>query len=248
MKKADRENHRPVALVTGGARRVGRQIAISLAEAGFDVAITFNKSASDAAETLDSIQQTGTAAFGLRADLTDCDSAPHIAASVIETFGRLDVLVNNASIYEPGGIKEAKDGQLADMWAIHYRSPLLLCRSVEKQLRKSRGHIVNMLDVLAEKPMPSHAVYCASKAALWNLTLSLARELAPNVTVNGIAPGVVDWPADYPKADRTKYLRRVPLGRAGTPLDVANAVVFFCTKAPYVTGQVLRLDGGRSLT
>jgi pteridine reductase len=104
-----------------------------------------------------------------------------------------------------------------------------------------------MLDILAEKPMASHAVYCASKAALWNLTMSLARELAPDVTVNGIAPGVVEWPADYPQAEREKYLRRVPLGRAGTPEEVARAVLFLCAPGGYVTGQVLRLDGGRSL-
>jgi pteridine reductase len=134
------------------------------------------------------------------------------------------------------------------MWAVHLEAPLLLCRAFEAPLRQSRGHVVNMLDLLAEKPMPSHAVYCASKAALWNLTLSLARELAPEVTVNGIAPGVVEWPADYPQAEREKYLRRVPLGRAGTPADVAEAVLFFCRTGSYVTGQVLRLDGGRSLT
>jgi pteridine reductase len=105
-----------------------------------------------------------------------------------------------------------------------------------------------MLDLLAERPWPKFMAYCASKAALWNLTLSLAKELSPEVTVNGIAPGVVQWPADYPAAEREKYLRRVPLGRAGTPEDVAAAVVFLCSQASYVTGQVLRLDGGRSLT
>jgi pteridine reductase len=105
-----------------------------------------------------------------------------------------------------------------------------------------------MVDLLAERPWPEYLAYCASKAALWNLTLGLARELAPEVTVNGIAPGVVEWPDDYPEAERAKYLKRVPLARAGTPEDVANVVQFLVTGGQYVTGQVIRLDGGRSIT
>ena len=107
--------------------------------------------------------------------------------------------------------------------------------------------MVNMLDLAAERPMPGYLSYCASKAGLWNLTLGLARELAPGVRVNGIAPGVVEWPADLPMEKREQYLRRVPLGRAGTPQDVAEAVHFLCIGANYVTGQILRLDGGRSI-
>jgi pteridine reductase len=134
------------------------------------------------------------------------------------------------------------------VWAVHVESPLLLCQRFADRLRRSRGHVVNMVDLLAERPWPEYLAYCASKAALWNLTLGLARELAPDVTVNGIAPGVVEWPADYPEADRQKYLRRVPLGRAGTPADVAAAVEFLVTGGQYMTGQILRLDGGRSIT
>jgi len=115
-------------------------------------------------------------------------------------------------------------------------------------LRATRGHVVNMVDLLAEKPWPEYLAYCASKAALMNLTLGLARELAPDVTVNGIAPGVVEWPDTYPEADRARYLKRVPLARAGTPQDVADAVAFLVTRGKYITGQILRLDGGRSIT
>jgi pteridine reductase len=235
-------NH-PVALVTGGARRVGRQIAISLAEAGYDVALTFNQSDSDAKTTVDLIQQAGRSALAIRADLTDSSAVDDVRKSISSKWSRLDVLVNNASIYEPGD----DSVQARRMWAIHFETPLALCRAFEKELRESRGHVVNMLDLLAEKPWPKYAAYCASKAAAWNLTLSMAKELAPEVTVNGIAPGVVEWPADYPESEKEKYLRRIPLGRAGTPRDVAAAVIFFCN-ATYVTGQVLRLDGGRSLT
>jgi pteridine reductase len=115
-------------------------------------------------------------------------------------------------------------------------------------LRKSRGHVINMVDLLAERPWPKYLAYCASKAGLWNLTLGLARALAPEVTVNGIAPGVVAWPDDYPEEEREKYLRRVPLAREGTPEDVAKLVHFLATEGSYINGQIIRLDGGRSIT
>ena len=132
--------------------------------------------------------------------------------------------------------------------AVNVQSPLLLCQKFEGLLRASRGHIVNLCDLLGERPWPQYMIYCASKAALANLTLSLARELAPDVTVNGIAPGVVAWPDDYPQAERKKYLKRVPLGRTGTPGEVADLVHFLATDGAYITGQIIRLDGGRSIT
>ncbi len=134
------------------------------------------------------------------------------------------------------------------LFNIHFHQPLALCRHFAPQLRAARGHIVNMVDLLAEKPWPEYLVYCASKAALANLTLSLAKELAPEVNVNGIAPGVVEWPEGYPEDLQANYLKRVPLARAGTPEDVANLVHFLCTSGSYITGQIIRLDGGRSIT
>jgi pteridine reductase len=134
------------------------------------------------------------------------------------------------------------------MMAVHLESPLLLCRHLAPVLRQSRGHVVNLVDVLAERPVPAYVGYSASKAALMNLTLSVARELAPEVTVNAIAPGAVEWPADYSAEQKEKYLRRVPLGRVGTPGDVAQLVYFLATGGSYITGQILRLDGGRSIT
>jgi pteridine reductase len=132
-------------------------------------------------------------------------------------------------------------------WTIHVESPLLLSRAFFPMPQSAGGSIINMVDLQAERPIPGYLAYCASKAGLWNLTLGLAREMAPRVRVNGIAPGVVEWPADLSEAKREQYLRRVPLGRAGTPEDVAGAVAFLCTGAEYVTGQILRLDGGRSI-
>lgn len=239
----------PVALITGGARRVGRAIVERLADAGYDVAFTYLGSQKDA-EGLDAaLRDKGRKCAVIRADLSDPETAvPAIAQAIENEFGRLDVLVNNASIYEPMSLDQLDLERARRAWAIHVEAPMLLCKELAPLLRASRGHVVNMVDLLAERPWPQYLAYSASKAALWNLTLGLARELAPEVTVNGIAPGVVEWPAGYPEAERDKYLKRVPLGRAGTPQDVAATVHFLCTAGSYVTGQIIRLDGGRSIT
>lgn len=228
-----------VALVTGGAKRVGRAIVERLHAHGFEVGFTFNQSRLDADQLVGTL---GDNVLAIRADLTKPQVASkRVFEAIQKQFGRLDVLVNSASIYEPG------DERLREMMAIHVEAPLILCRHFETYLRRSRGHVVNMLDLLAERPWPKYAAYCASKAALWNQTISLARELAPEVTVNGIAPGVVAWPPEFPEKEQRKYLQRVPLGRAGTPQDVASLVRFLVTEGTYITGQIIRLDGGRSI-
>src|SRR5215210_7762111 len=209
---------RRVALVTGGAKRVGRAIVQRLASADFDVAFTYLTSEVEAAQSRTELESAGTAALAIKADFTHAQRAVEtIARGFADKFDRLDVLVNSASLYEPGKLEETDLQQSRRLMAVHFESPLLLCQAFAPLLRRSKGHIVNMLDLLAERPWPQYLAYCASKAALWNLTLGLARELAPEVTVNGIAPGVVEWPEGYPQAERQKYLKRVPLGRAGTP-------------------------------
>ena len=237
-----------VALVTGGARRIGRAIVKHLAEGGFDIAFTYLNSDLDAKKLIDLLTRKKHRALAIKVDLTQADAARTIAEQFHSTFKRLDVLVNNASLYERSSLHSVDADQLARLWTIHVWNPLALCREFEPMLRKHRGHVVNMVDLLAEKPWPEYLGYCTSKAGLANLTLGLARELSPEVTVNGIAPGVVEWPEDFPKAAREKYLKRVPLGRAGTPKDVADLVHFLCTTGRYVTGQIIRLDGGRSIT
>jgi pteridine reductase len=238
-----------VALVTGGAKRVGRAIVQRLADEGFDVAFTYLTSESDAAAFEHDLKSASRRAMAIRADLTQPDTAPAAVFDAFkQEFDRLDVLVNSASLYVPGRLRDTKPDLMRKVAAIHVHSPLLLCQKFETMLRSSRGHVVNMVDLLAERPWPEYLIYCASKAALANLTLGLARELAPEVTVNGIAPGVVDWPEDYPETERQKYLKRVPLARPGTPQDVANLVHFLATGGSYITGQIIRLDGGRSIT
>jgi pteridine reductase len=237
-----------VALLTGAAKRVGRAVALRLADEGFDIAFTYLTSGDAAGETRDEIEKKGRACLAISADLTDSQAAVEtIYAQVAAKFGRLDVLVNSASIYEPDAAPADTTSQMRRLWAIHVESPLLLSRAFTPMLQTAGGCIINMVDLLAERPMPGYLAYCASKAGLWNLTLGLARELAPHVRVNGIAPGVVQWPADLPAEKREQYLRRVPLDRAGTPEDVAGAVAYLSIEAQYVTGQILRLDGGRSI-
>jgi pteridine reductase len=243
------ESTRRVALVTGGAKRVGRAIALELADAGFDVAITYHASAAEAEGVVREIGGKGGHAIAIAADLTEPGAAlDAIAVAVGREFGRLDVLVNNASLYLPGDLRTATAEALRRMQAIHVEAPLLLCRRFEAMLRAARGHVVNMVDLLAERPWPAYLAYATTKAGLWNLTRGLAVSLAPDVTVNGIAPGVVEWPDDYPEEDRRRYLRRVPLDRPGTPADVARLVRFLVTDGGYITGEVIRLDGGRSIT
>ena len=234
--------------MTGGAKRVGRAIVERLAASGFDVAFTFYRSDGEAAEVRRALDGSGAKVVAVPADLSAFDSVDLVADVIGRQFGRLDVLVNNASAYTPGTLGQTDAALVGRLMQVHVTAPLLLCQRFAPLLRANRGHVVNMVDLLAERPWPQYLAYCASKAALANLTLGLARELAPEVTVNGIAPGVVEWPDDYPEADRAKYLKRVPLGRAGTPGDVAGMVLYLCTAGSYLTGQILRLDGGRSIT
>ncbi len=235
-----------VALITGGAIRVGKAVALHLADAGFDIAVTYLNNGQAAKDLIREIEGKSRRCAAIRADLCEPAAAVEaINAQFTASFQSLAVLVNNASLYEPDAAGDLS--QTRRLWAIHVESPLLLCRRFAPLLQSAGGCVVNMLDLLAERPMPGYLSYCASKAGLWNLTLGLARELAPGVRVNGIAPGVVEWPADLPSQQREQYLRRVPLGRAGTPRNVAEAVHFLCARANYVTGQILRLDGGRSI-
>jgi pteridine reductase len=238
-----------VALVTGGAKRVGRAIVLRLAQEGFDVAFTYLHSDADAKGLVNEVRLKGRQCLAIAADLTDpAKAVDAVYKQFTTTHEQLDVLVNNASLYEPSAMHETDLQQLRRLWAIHIESPLMLCRVFGPMLRASRGNVINMLDLLVEHPRADYLGYCASKGGLWTLTLGLARELAPEVTVNGIAPGVVEWPVDLPQEERDNYLRRVPLDRPGTPNDVAEAVLYLCTGGQYVSGQVLRLDGGRSLT
>ena len=235
-----------VALITGGARRVGRAVAVHLASAGYDVAVTYHTAAAEAESLVAEVSALGRRCVTIRADLTDLPAATEeIAKAFSSQFGRLDILVHNASVYEPCGIN-ADLSQMRRFWSVHLEAPLLLTRALAPLLRAAHGTVVMMTDAGIDRPRPAFMAYAASKAGLENLTKSLARALAPDVTVNAIAPGVVEWADDVPPAERSAYLTRVPLGRTGEARDVAELVAFLATGGRYITGQVIRVDGGRS--
>ncbi|MCS7032866.1 MAG: SDR family oxidoreductase [Phycisphaerae bacterium] len=234
---------RRTALVTGGSKRVGRQIVLTLARAGFDVAFTTRQPS-----ICDLPGDLSTTVTPITLDVCELpQAADALLESVQNSFGRLDVLVHNASIYEAADLADTSLRMIRKLNRIHVEVPILLTRAFAPLLRGSRGHVILMLDAGTDRPAPRYLAYHASKAAMANLTLSLARALAPEVTVNGIAPGVVEWPENFPPDARQQYLSRLPLARAGEPADVANLVKFLVTEGRYITGQILRVDGGRSI-
>jgi pteridine reductase len=258
---------RPHAIITGGARRVGRAIALALAKAGCDVTITYATRESDATETCRLAQELG-AAHGVRARAMHAPlgspdeverSINTIAASIGHAATGLDILIHNASTYEPSTIATlaGEGGAAAALrdYSVNALAPLLLSARLAPLLRASTltggGSIVAMADLHATgRPRKDHASYSMSKAALVEMVQSLARDLAPQVRVNAVAPGVVAWPDAGPESDakaQAAYLSRVPLARAGTPDDAAEVVRWLAMDAHYVTGEVIRVDGGRWL-
>ena len=236
---------RKVALVTGGARRVGAAIVRRLVVDGWDVAFTFRSSQKEALALQNELAPSGAAIrlLPLSADFERIEmSLSMVEQRFLKWSPRLDLLVNNASVYAPDTKLSAEVAM-----RVNHIAPLRLIDTFASALTAANGCIVNLLDVMAERPMPSFSNYCASKAALWNATLSLARSLAPAVRVNGIAPGVVEWQASVSEPDREAYVSKVPLKRIGTPEEVATLVRFLATEATFITGQIIRLDGGRSL-
>jgi len=239
----------PVALVTGAARRVGAVIARTLHRAGYRVAL-HHRASVDAAlalqAELERVRPGST--LLLQAELAEFDRLPELVARTVGKFGRLDALVNNASAFFQSPIGTTTPKMWDELFASNARAPFFLAQAAAPHLRAAGGGIVNLVDIYAERPLANHTVYAMAKAALVAMTLSLARELAPQVRVNAVAPGAVLWPeAGKAYADQEALIANTPLARAGTPEDVAEAVRWLLQDATYTTGQVLRVDGGRSL-
>ncbi len=245
----DQTEQRPVALVTGAARRVGATIARCLHAAGYDLALHCRDSRAQLDRLVDELESARSGStLALQAELADLDRLPGLVDDTLARFGRLDALVNNASSFfaTPLGTIEAR--QWDDLFASNARAPLFLAQAAAAALRTSHGAIVNLLDIYAERPLPQYSVYCMAKAAQAAMTLALARELGPEVRVNGVAPGAVMWPeAGNTYANQQEIIERTPLKRAGSPDDVAGAVLWLLRDAPFVTGQIVRVDGGRAL-
>ena len=238
-----------VALVTGAARRIGAVIARTLHAEGADVAIHYrgsDKAANAVANELEAKRPGSAATFC--ADLTDLSSLNSLAADVIAWRGQLDILVNNASTFYPTPPGEITEEQWDDLVGTNLKAPLFLSQALLPALREARGAIINIVDVHAQRPLRNHTVYGPAKAGLAMLTRSLAKDLAPEIRVNGVSPGAILWP-ESDMSDDTKHaiVEQIPLGRAGTPEDIASAVLFLASEASYVTGQIIAIDGGRSI-
>ena len=244
----------PVVLVTGAARRVGAEIARSLHGAGAFVAIHYRSSAADAdslAAELNAARpdEGGESAATFAADLLDIDALPRLVEAVVAHFGRLDALVNNASSFYATKVGAVDTAAWDDLMGSNLRAPLFLSQAAAPHLDRSGGCIVNITDIHAERPLKGYPVYCAAKAGLLGLTRALALELGPRVRVNAVAPGPIEWPQgtqDFPPADRAAIIEHTLLKRVGSPADIAQAVKYLVFDAPYVTGQVINVDGGRT--
>ena len=241
---------RPVALITGAGRRVGAVIARTLHAAGYDLALHYRHSIDDARMLADELEQRRSGStLLLQAELADISALPVMIEQLLGHYGRLDALVNNASAFYPTPLGTATAQQWNELFASNAQAPFFLSQAAIPALREAHGGIVNMIDIYAERPLADHPLYCMAKAALAAMTRSLALDLGPDIRVNGVAPGAVMWPSDgKPYADQQAMLARTPLQRAGTPDDVADAVLWLLRDAPFVTGQIIRIDGGRTLS
>lgn len=235
------------ALVTGGARRIGRGITLALAQAGADVAITYLTSKTEAAQTVKEIEALGRRALAVECDVRSEDSVRGAIAATTSQFARLDILVNNAAVYESVPLERISLEQWDAVFETNARGPFLVAREALPHLRAVRGRIVNIGSLGATHAWAGHAHYCASKAALHMLTQAMAKAFAPEVSVNCVAPGWIDLEGNTGDAG-ARFAARTPMQRNGTADDVAQAVLFFAAGPQFVTGQILGVDGGLGLS
>ena len=238
------------ALVTGAAKRIGAVIARTLHGAGANVAIHYHRSQADAEQLAAELnERRPKSAFAVAADMVKTEAIEKMAKTVLDrTGGRLDVLVNNASTFYPTPLGTVTEEQWRDLVSSNLKAPLFLSQAVLPALRAARGVIINIVDVHAQRPLRDHPVYGAAKAGLAMLTRSLAKDLGPEVRVNGVSPGAILWP-DEGMTDglRAAIVKQTALKRTGEPQDIARTVLFLVRDAPYITGQIIAVDGGRSV-
>ena len=235
------------ALITGGARRLGRAIALKFAEAGADVAVTFRNSAREAQATVIDLSGFGVRAVALRCDVTDEKSVRGTMKGVSHELGGLDILVNNAANYETVDFDRLTVKQWDAIFASNTRGPFVVSREALKLLRQRKGKIINMGSLGGLQPWTTHAHYCSSKAAVHMLTKVMAKALAPHIAVNCVAPGMIDLGEKAAAGFMKKMARQTPMQRNGTGEEIADAVFFFASAPHFITGQILAVDGGLSL-
>lgn len=235
-----------VALVTGAAKRIGRTIALALAEEGANVAITYRDSRPEAEQTVRDLAAKGVQALAIRCDLCDPEAIQRAVTEAASRFGRLDIVVNNAGMFESIALEEISVEQWDRMFATNTRAPFLVARAALPHLRLAKGRIVNIGSLGGQHPWATHGHYCTSKAALHMLSKTMAKAWAPDVSVNAVAPGMIVQ-GEIEEAYE-HYARKTPMERNGAAEDVAAAVLFFVTAPTFITGQILTVDGGLGLS
>ncbi|MDO6563979.1 pteridine reductase [Amphritea sp. 1_MG-2023] len=241
---------KPVALITGAARRIGASITRRLWQQGYRVIIHCHHSVNAATQlAADLNQQSAHSAAVLQADLTDAQQVRQLAAQALTTWGQVDLLINNASSFYPTALEQSTDQQWDELINSNLKAPYFLCAQLADTLTQQQGCIINLIDIHAQRALPGYPIYSIAKAGLQMMTLSLAKELAPHVRVNGVAPGPILWPeqsAAISAAEQSAIVDKTLLKRAGTPDDIA-ATVLFLAQQSYITGQIIAVDGGKSL-
>lgn len=241
----------PVALITGAARRIGAEIARCLHHAGFNIVLHYHHSETDATKLAKELNELRSdSAVCVPADLRQHEQLASLAERALNSWGRLDALINNASTFYPTAMGEITSEVFDDLFGTNLQAPLFLSQACADALRANQGCIINIADIHGERPLKGYPVYCMAKAANIMLTKSLAKELAPNIRVNGVAPGAILWPeqaAELNDTAKTTILDRAALKRLGDPSDIATTIKFLVTEAPYITGQIIAVDGGRNL-
>jgi len=245
------QNPAPVALVTGAAKRIGAEITRQLHQRGFNVIVHYHQSLDAAKKLVDDLNKVrSNSAIGVCADLCNSEDIVQLAHTSREQWQRLDLLVNNASSFYPTPLGSVTEKTWDELMASNLKAPFFLAQALAPVLKQSSGSIINIADIYAERPLSNHSVYCIAKAGNQMLTQSLALELAPQVRVNGIAPGAILWPEQVPlnTGNQSSLLAKVPLQRPGEAGDIARALIFLALEAPYINGQIIAIDGGRLLT
>ena len=238
----------PVVLITGAAHRLGAHTARHLHQRGWNLVIHYRSREADAnalRDELNNIRQES--AVAIQADLAAPDQIELLARKAVSTWARLDGLVNNASVFYPNPTHDASPGDWDAIMNTNLRAPFFLGQACLPALKQSQGAIVNLIDIYSQRPLADHPLYCSSKSGLASLTLSWAKDLAPEVRVNGVSPGAILWP-EQGQENQQDILDATALGRAGDPDDIAATVAWLALEAPYITGQILAVDGGRSLS
>src|SRR6266481_6408954 len=247
MEKPGRPLAKKIVLVTGAAKRLGRATALAAAELGADVAITYRDSEGEARALVGELGRGGAGALAVRCDITDETNVREMVKEVVGELGGIDVLVNNAANYETVSFEKLTVAQWDAIFASNTRGPFLVSREALRYLRKRKGRIVNMGSLGGLRPWATHAHYCSSKAALHMLTKVMAKALAPAISVNAVAPGMIDLGEQAAAAFMRRMARQTPMLRSGTAADIAAAVMFFAAAPSFITGQVLAVDGGLGL-